>query len=98
MPVECVDMLRESIPHALGAGSAKDERHGYQTTIANLVGDVLQAVVRKWEEKVQLAASNCESIDSAKAAQSAVLEAAQSELDARCSTVKDKQEALEAAK
>jgi len=89
------DMLISALPHALSV--AIDERHAYQTTIANMIGEVTSGWVAKWEQKVTEATSHVESTETDKTAAAATQESATASLAGQKEDVKACKEALKAA-
>lgn len=39
------------LPHTLGPGAASNERHGYQSSVVGVIGQVLAATEAKWQRK-----------------------------------------------
>jgi uncharacterized coiled-coil protein SlyX len=89
------DMLVGALPLALGDYS--DVRHEYQTTVAKIVGEVLQGWVAKWEGKVAEAKAACDTTASELASATGALEAAKTAVTAQKDDVKACKEALKAA-
>jgi len=89
------DLLVSALPHALG--SASDERHGYQKTVAGMIGEVMNGWVAKWEQKVKEAKEAVDTTATDKVAAEAGQEAAKSSLVAQKEHVKTCKEALHEA-
>lgn len=89
------DMLVGALPYALGDYS--DVRHGYQSTMAKIIGEVLQGWVAKWEQKVTDAKSSVDSTQSDLDAANAALEAAKGAVAGQKEDVKACKEALKTA-
>jgi len=88
-------MLVGALPYALGDYS--DVRHGYQTTVAKIIGEVLQGWVAKWEQKVTDAKGSVDSTQSDLDAANTALEAAKGAVTAQKEDVKACKEALKTA-
>lgn len=89
------DMLVGALPKALGDYS--DVRHGYQTTVAKIIGEVMQGWVAKWEGKVADAKTACDTTQSELGAANEASAAATAEVAAAKEAVKACKEALKTA-
>jgi len=88
-------MLLGALPHALADYS--DERHGYQTTVSKLIGEVMNGWVAKWEQKVADSKANVDAAESDRIAAQATHETEKSGLVAQKEDVKLCKENLKAA-
>lgn len=88
-------MLLSALPHALSAPT--DVRHGYQTTVAKMIGEVMTGWVTKWEKKVAESKSHLDTAESDKTAAEATQEGATTSLASQKEDVKKKKEELKAA-
>jgi hypothetical protein len=97
MPKIVRDMLVSVIKAALGHGSAKDERHAFQTSVADVIGDTFKQTVQIWEGKVSEAKALVDGADAEKTEKESAWSAASAVVEADIERVRTTQEALDAA-
>merc|ERR1719409_1970940 len=90
-------MLIAGMKQALGQGAAKDERCPFQTSVADMIGEVLAQAVKIWEDKLSEALANVESATTVKTEKEAAVTSAEATLASKSEDTKTKQEALVAA-
>lgn len=91
-------MLIEALPKALGDGAASDERHAYQKIIADAIGQVLSAEVKKFTEKVAASQAEYDVASADKTAKDGSLAEKQGKLEAKKTEVQEKKDAHHADK
>lgn len=97
MPEVCRSMLTSVLKTAIGPGAAKDERHRFQTEIAELIGDTFTKTVKIWEGRLSEAASSVEAAEAGRLEKEASWSAAESALEAKSEYRKTTQHAWEDA-
>lgn len=89
------DMLVCALPHALG--DFRDDRHPYQNTMTNLISEILQGWVTKWEQNVAEAKTHVDAAENDRVAAIASQENAKSSIDAQEKDVGECKAALKEA-
>jgi len=88
-PRTCLDSFLGAVPYALGHGAASNERHEYQTSVANMVGEILSATEVSWQQRVKQAKDNHEAAKNEEASQDAILEVVQSRFSGQRTKVEE---------
>jgi len=91
-------MLCQALPKALGDGAASDERHGYQKSIVDAIGEVLSVEVKKCTDKVASGQAEYDEVSAEKAGKDSQLAEKQATLDAKKAEIQEKKEAHSADK
>lgn len=93
-PPSCREGLLAAVPHALGLGAAIDERHVFQTSVARMVGDILNASEVKLQQILKEAKENHEASKTEQVSRDAALEDTQHRLATQHTEVKERKDRL----